>query len=426
MVFLIPTFNRKVKSLITLYRSEIKSPLLRKPIFFILRNLGFKLHLKLVIRDDLLSNKDNYSIKEFGSEELVTANEAYISEKTPKKIKEEFFSFTVKLDRPFVCEVPDAELVGSTATGFDRNGNIITETIVPFFFKEGYLEQNVSIRALALKNFSRPSAIQLDTACSLVYPWAKNYWHWIVDGLTRIEGLEAYQEQTGIKPTLIIESNLTSWQSESLKLLGYEPDECIRWNELRVQVKKLLVPSFRRYWGYYNKTYKTYNQVVSPMACRWLRQRILSNLPVVASEQLNFSSKIFISRRKALQRRIINEDEVIEALAPFGFVAYALEELSFSEQVRLFSQADMVVAPHGAGLTNMIFSENLAVIELFGSYVPSFYIPGFALANLSRGLGFRYGCLMGQSYPQDSRQIHTDLIVDITELRDLVAKMHNV
>jgi len=52
-----------------------------------------------------------------------------------------------------------------------------------------------------------------------------------------------------------------------------------------------------------------------------------------------------------LTRRIINEHEVIEALATFGFVAYALEEMSFSEQVRLFSQAEMVVAPHGAGLT---------------------------------------------------------------------------
>jgi len=260
----------------------------------------------------------------------------------------------------------------------------------------------------------------------LVHPWNKIYFHWIADCLTRIEGLEAYQVQTGIKPALIIESNLASWQIDSLKLLGYEPDDCIPWHSSRVKVKKLIVPSFRRHWGYYNTSYKSYGPVVSPLACRWLRQRILSNLPDAESEQLSFSSKIFISRRKAVQWRIINEDEVIEALAPFGFVAYALEELSFSEQVRLFAQADMVVAPHGAGLTNMIFSENLALIELFGSYIPGFYIPGFALANLSRGLGFRYGCLINQFHSQDSRQLHTNLIVDITKLRDLVAKMQNV
>jgi len=35
-----------------------------------------------------------------------------------------------------------------------------------------------------------------------------------------------------------------------------------------------------------------------------------------------------------------------------------------SDQVRLFSQAEIVVAPHGAGLTNILFAENLIVIEL--------------------------------------------------------------
>jgi hypothetical protein len=66
----------------------------------------------------------------------------------------------------------------------------------------------------------------------------------------------------------------------------------------------------------------------------------------------------------------------------------------------------------------MIFSQNLAVIELFSSYVP-----GYALANLSRGLGFRYGFLRGQSHPKDFRRLHADVIVDVTKLRNLVAKM---
>jgi len=44
-------------------------------------------------------------------------------------------SFTITIDKPFMCEVPDAELVGPTAAGFDRDGNIIAETIVPLFSK---------------------------------------------------------------------------------------------------------------------------------------------------------------------------------------------------------------------------------------------------------------------------------------------------
>jgi len=69
---------------------------------------------------------------------------------------------------------------------------------------------------------------------------------------------------------------------------------------------------------------------------------------------------------------------VIEALATFGFVAYALEEMSFSEQVRLFSQAEMVVTSRCWADKHAFFPEPCR-IGLFSSYVP-----GYALANLSR------------------------------------------
>jgi len=61
---------------------------------------------------------------------------------------------------------------------------------------------------------------------------------------------------------------------------------------------------------------------MSATGCRWLRQHIFSNLPDVESKQLSFSSKIYISRPKTVGRYLINEDEVLEALTPFGFVAY--------------------------------------------------------------------------------------------------------
>jgi hypothetical protein len=384
---------------------------------FIHKNFGSK----LITRDDLLSNNGKYYVRQFGSMEIVTVTKPYTLDENQKEIKKIVYPFKITLDKPFVCEIPDAELVGPTAIGFDRDGGIVSDTSTALFSKVGDLKKYVSIRTLATKNLSISNAIQLDVACSLVHSWSKIYFHWIADCLTRLEGLEDYQEQTGIKPTLIIDSNLTSWQSDSLKLLGYKPGDYFHWNKSKVQVKKLLVPSFRRHWGDYNKTYKTYGPVVSPMACRWIRQRVLSNLSDAESEKLSFSPKIFISRRKALTRRIINENEVIEVLATFGFIAYTLEEMSFSEQVRLFSQAETVVAPHGSGLTNIIFSQNLTVIELFGSFVAG---PSLTLfANLSRGLGFRYGCLRGQSPPKDFRQLHADIIVNIAELRNLVAKM---
>jgi len=106
-----------------------------------------------------------------------------------------------------------------------------------------------------------------------------------------------------------------------------------------VQVKKLVVSSFDAIGTITKKPIKP-TAKSSPRACRWIRQRVLSNLADTGSEKLSFHQRFF-TRRKALTRRIINEYEVIEALATF--VAYALEEMSFSEQVRLFSQAEILL-----------------------------------------------------------------------------------
>jgi capsular polysaccharide biosynthesis protein len=147
-----------------------------------------------------------------------------------------------------------------------------------------------------------------------------------------------------------------------------------------------------------------------------MRDRILSNLPQLEDDSA-FSSYIFISRRKALGRRIFNEDEVIAALTPLGFSVYLLEEMSYAEQVRLFAQAKIIVAPHGAGLTNLIFANNPIIVELFGAYV------GREFANLSRSLGFKYGCLGCASPRGEVRHQDGDMIVDVNQLSKLLEIM---
>ncbi len=60
--------------------------------------------------------------------------------------------------------------------------------------------------------------------------------------------------------------------------------------------------------------------------------------------------------------------------------------LSFVKQIELFSQARTIVAPHGAGLSNMVWaSGGLQVLEIF----PSGYFND-CYARLSVQLGFGY------------------------------------
>lgn len=360
-----------------------------------------KLGLKIVTSQEIFNDSEKYNLLQFDNEETIVLSEPHSGSDELQAITN--IIGTCKLKKPFVFEVQNAELFGSVAIGFNQEGSIISEIVTA---TPGSLKRSVPSRTLILKNLPSRKTFQLDTACSLVTPWSAGYYHWIVDALPRIEGCEYYQEQTGRKPTLIIHPDPPEWQKESLRLLGYDPDDCVQWNKSRIKVKRLVVPSFRRKYS-----------ITSPAACQWLRQRAYNNLPSTESKNVSFSPRIYISRTKAMGRNIINEDEVLAVLSPLGFVAYELEKLSFADKIRLFAQAEIVVAPHGAGLTHIVFGNNLSVIELFGSFGTPLF---FALA---KGLGFQYGCLGPNLIGTNASEKYNGIRVNVYKLLALVKGM---
>jgi len=74
--------------------------------------------------------------------------------------------------------------------------------------------------------------------------------------------------------------------------------------------------------------------------------------------------RIYISRRQAAERRVRNEEALVDRLCSLGFTRYDLEDLSPAQQIRLFQEAELVVGPHGAGLANLLFATDATVLEL--------------------------------------------------------------
>ena len=67
----------------------------------------------------------------------------------------------------------------------------------------------------------------------------------------------------------------------------------------------------------------------------------------------------------AKRRQIVNEDEVVTALAPLGFESLFLEDYSLTEKIRLFQSAKVVVSPNGGALTMCFFANKKThVIEI--------------------------------------------------------------
>lgn len=101
--------------------------------------------------------------------------------------------------------------------------------------------------------------------------------------------------------------------------------------------------------------------------------------------------RIYVSRADAERRRIANEDRITETLARHGFATVQLAGLSMQQQIGLFRHAEMIVAPHGMGLTHLIFADRLrSLVELFPPDAGT-----DAYAFVAKALGIRYEHVVG-------------------------------
>ncbi|MEL6554798.1 MAG: hypothetical protein AAFQ63_15230, partial [Cyanobacteria bacterium J06621_11] len=80
---------------------------------------------------------------EFSHAESIHISAPFCLDAVPAAIQQRIGTF--EMARPYVYEVDNARLIGDRATGFSRNGQLITETAVPSFYG---LEQSTSTRAL--------------------------------------------------------------------------------------------------------------------------------------------------------------------------------------------------------------------------------------------------------------------------------------
>ncbi|WP_092540332.1 glycosyltransferase family 61 protein [Zunongwangia mangrovi] len=89
---------------------------------------------------------------------------------------------------------------------------------------------------------------------------------------------------------------------------------------------------------------------------------------------------IYINRKS---RRLVNELEIQDFLNSKGFSTISLEEFSIFDQAYIFNQAETIIGFHGAGLSNLLFSnKNCHVIEIvdkdhvYPCYKDGTHIPG--------------------------------------------------
>ncbi|WP_010502993.1 glycosyltransferase family 61 protein [Paenibacillus elgii] len=215
---------------------------------------------------------------------------------------------------------------------------------------------------------SRPTKYYPKTVAVLIFCSSDNYFHWMFDVLPRIHLLRL----SGIRidKYVLNRQEILPFQEETLAILGI-PNTKIIDSPIDLQARKLVVPSLITRYVLTPHT-NVRPEAIPKWACNFLRKEFL---PPHNNDRLENNEYIYISRENAKYRKVINEEEVISHLNGFGFKKVTLESMKVSQQVQLFSCAKFIIAPHGAGLTNLVFSKpGTKVIELFNPhYMPSYY-----------------------------------------------------
>jgi capsular polysaccharide biosynthesis protein len=231
--------------------------------------------------------------------------------------------------------------------------------------------------------FPKITALRQETV-SLIVDGHNNYYHWMLDVLPRLAALD--WESLTQRHYLVTQEH--SFHQQTLNLLNIPASSRTEAFTLRFySAPDLLVP--------------VAPTGVSQENVRFVRKLLLERTGLMETTPVR--ERIYISRSRANSRRVLNEEELYPVLEKYRFRICHLEQLSLKEQMLLFHGADIVLAPHGAAWTNLIFSRpGTLALEIVPEGLETSHLDAYMLyERLAAVSGVRYDRILSQSTRSD-------------------------
>lgn len=168
-----------------------------------------------------------------------------------------------------------------------------------------------------------------------------NYFHFLLNSVARLAYLRA-SPAIAQPDRYLVSGPVTDFLADAFALFGIDRAQLIGltagscYRPARLQAPSLVEHPF----------------IVPDHICAFLRDTVLAALPPAAGPARR---RLFIDRSDAPVRRVANLDELRPLLEAFGFEIVRLSGLSLRQQAALFRSAELVLANHGAALSNLVF-----------------------------------------------------------------------
>lgn len=171
-----------------------------------------------------------------------------------------------------------------------------------------------------------------------------NYWHWFAQILPAILHSRDFAQSVGKVDFGLVTGRLKGWQIESLLVLGIPHERIVQVDIFQSAKAKTCF-------------YSSLLSGVSVFAHNRYREEIRELFIQWAGGIEAGDEKLLISRKDTKKRPLLNEEALQSALMKDGFRVVAGGTMTLREQVQVFHAASIIVAPHGAGSTNVMFGQ---------------------------------------------------------------------
>ncbi|MGU3480051.1 glycosyltransferase 61 family protein [Methylobacterium sp. D48H] len=220
--------------------------------------------------------------------------------------------------------------------------------------------------------------------------------HWTLDVLPRI--IFAALEDEYLDLPIVVTRSLTAWQVEFLEICQIDLSRIVVVDhQFPVEFCRLIVPI------------TTDGLYPFAQSIKFLRSRIEKCWQLSTDKPRR---RLYVTRQ-ANFRAVLNDADISEYLISNGFETVVTNGMTVAQQIRLFSEAEIVVAVGGAAVTNVLFMQPGTHVVVIG---PSTNY-GDYFAHLADSLGISYAAAVGSPLPDlDNSYVGWNFFVSISDI----------
>jgi capsular polysaccharide biosynthesis protein len=239
--------------------------------------------------------------------------------------------------------------------------------------------------------------------------WSKNYCHWLWEVLSKLIALKKESPNS----ILILQKSYSKidFMMKSLEAFGFNKSNIKfipKRSHLRVKNLVFIQSIGMAAPGYYD--FLRFFEVAQTLLSHYQKEL-----------KTDFGEKIYISRNrpdKDVPRKVNNEKELVAMLERYGFKTVYMEKFSFLEQISISSHARFIVAPHGAGITNVMFArKDASLLEMVNQAWQK-----TCFAEMCEKIDVEYHRFDCAEFGSEGQHL-SDINVDVAELEEKLIKI---